>query len=121
MLSYVPGIGVNLFSIGKATDRGITAIFEKDSVRMYRGTNLELIGTRSEKDLYQLNLLAVSPESSATSSSSQTVPVYQTTQSILNRVKAVSLERVKDNRSQPVAVVVQPKLVKLCIQIFVAQ
>ena len=26
---YVPGIGVNLFSIGKATDRGITAIFEK--------------------------------------------------------------------------------------------
>ncbi len=27
---YVPGIDVNLFSIGKATDRGIKAIFEKE-------------------------------------------------------------------------------------------
>ena len=37
---YVPGIGVNLFSIGKATDRGITAIFEKQCVKMYRVTTL---------------------------------------------------------------------------------
>jgi hypothetical protein len=65
---------VNLFSIGKATDREISAIFKKDSVRMYRVINLELIGTRSKNDLYQLNMLAVSPESLDTSSSSQTVP-----------------------------------------------
>jgi hypothetical protein len=71
---YVPSIDVNLFSIGKATDREISAIFKKDSVRMYRVINLELIGTRSKNDLYQLNMLAVSPESLDTSSSSQTVP-----------------------------------------------
>jgi hypothetical protein len=71
---YVPSIDVNLFSIGKATDRGISAILKKDSVRMYRVINLELIGTRSKNDLYQLNMLAVSPESLDTSSSSQTEP-----------------------------------------------
>lgn len=71
---YVPGIGVNLFSIGKATDCGITAVFEKQSVKMYRGNNLELIGTRADKDLYQLNFKALSPEGSHSKTASSTVP-----------------------------------------------
>ena len=49
---YVPGIGVNLFSIGKATHHVVAAILEKDTVHMYRENNLELIGTRTEADLY---------------------------------------------------------------------
>lgn len=56
---YVPSIGVNLFSIGKAADRGIKAVFEKEFVLMYRGNILELIGTRAERDLYLFNMVAV--------------------------------------------------------------
>lgn len=36
---YVPSIGVYLFSISKATDRGITVVFKKESVHMYRGVS----------------------------------------------------------------------------------
>lgn len=63
---YVPGIGVNLFSIGKATDHGIKSKFEKESVLLYRKDTLELVGTRSEKDLYLLNLVAVPSVSQGT-------------------------------------------------------
>lgn len=33
---YVPGIGVNLFSVGNAADGGAQAIFLQDLVRFYR-------------------------------------------------------------------------------------
>lgn len=61
---YVPVIVVNPFSIGKATDRGITAVFKKESAHLYRGEKLELVGRRAEKDLYQLNFQAVPPTTS---------------------------------------------------------
>ena len=63
---YVPEIGVNLFSIGKATDLGIKAVFEKKSVLLYRGDSLELVGTRTAKDLYLLNFVAIPSNASGT-------------------------------------------------------
>ncbi len=56
---YVPGLGANLFSIGAATDLGLTAIFCQGNVHLYRNNQLELVGARQNNNLYLMDFVAV--------------------------------------------------------------
>jgi len=56
---YVPSLGANLFSIGAATDLGLTAIFCQGNVHLYRNNQLELVGARQHNNLYLMDFVAV--------------------------------------------------------------
>ncbi len=58
---YVPHLGVNLFSIGAAADRGFNFVFNKTKVELFRNNKLVADGTRVGQKLYLLNIEAVPP------------------------------------------------------------
>lgn len=58
---YVPNLGANLFSIGAATELGVTAVFSKTQVKLTRGEKLIATGTRAGKNLYHLDIRPIRP------------------------------------------------------------
>lgn len=61
---HVPGLEVNLFSVGAAADKGLQIIFSTDSAHVMSGEKLIATGTRIDKALYVLNISTVFPETS---------------------------------------------------------
>lgn len=55
---YVPGLGINLFSIGTVTAAGVQVIFDDNRVSFSRDGSVHLEGQRAGKTLYHLNLTA---------------------------------------------------------------
>lgn len=53
---YVPGLGINLFSISAATEKGVKAVFSDNMVTFYRNDNLEITGQRANEKLYYLDI-----------------------------------------------------------------
>ena len=55
---YVPNLGVNLFSIGAATQHGVTATFQDNQVTLSKNGKVVAAGTRSNQKLYRLDIVA---------------------------------------------------------------
>ena len=53
---YVPGIGINLFSIGAATEAGMECTFIGNKCNFYHNKQLILTGERAAKTMYYLNI-----------------------------------------------------------------
>jgi hypothetical protein len=59
---YVPGLGINLYSIGTATDAGIDVLFSNNTVSFSRDGAVIMQGRKSEKEgLYYLDIRAEKP------------------------------------------------------------
>ena len=57
---YVPGLGINLYSIGTATDAGVEVLFINNTVSFSRDGTTIMEGRRSRKEaLYYLDIKAV--------------------------------------------------------------
>lgn len=56
---YVPGLGINLYSIGTATDAGVEVLFSNNTVSFSRDETVIMKGRRSKKEaLYYLDIQA---------------------------------------------------------------
>jgi hypothetical protein len=56
---YVPGLGINLYSIGSGTDIGLKVVFDDDTVSFSQDDVVIMEGKREgKKTLYQLNIQA---------------------------------------------------------------
>jgi uncharacterized metal-binding protein YceD (DUF177 family) len=56
---YVPGLGINLYSIGFATDAGVEVLFSNNTVSFSRDGEVIMEGRRSGKEaLYHLDIQA---------------------------------------------------------------
>jgi hypothetical protein len=56
---YVPGLGINLYSIGTATDAGVEVLFSNNTVSFSRDGEVIMEGRRSGKEaLYHLDIQA---------------------------------------------------------------
>lgn len=58
---YVPNLGANLFSIGVATQRGVTATFQDDRVTLSKNGKNVASGTRSGEKLYRMDFVVSEP------------------------------------------------------------
>jgi hypothetical protein len=59
---FVPDLGMTLFSIGEATDRGMKAIFDKAGVIITKGEKFVATGDRINKNPYRINILSLQDE-----------------------------------------------------------
>ena len=107
----VPGLGMNLFSISAATEKGVEAIFFEDKVQFFRNGNLEMEGQRASEKLYYLDVMVKIQQeiSSAAISRSQSISIWHQRlghtnhRTILNMVnkKAVLGLNLDGNKSTP--------------------
>lgn len=59
---FVPDLGMTLFSIGEATDRGMKATFDNASVIITKGEKTVATGVRINKHLYRMNIQSLQDE-----------------------------------------------------------
>ena len=78
---YVPGLKMNLISVGTAADNGVISTFKKDKALLTRDNLIIAIGRRVGRELYLLDIEAVSPRSQASLSASDT-PLFSTPYSL---------------------------------------
>ncbi len=57
---YVPGLNTNLISVGAAADHGIISTFKKKKAFLTRNNQIIAVGRRTGKDLYLLDIEAIS-------------------------------------------------------------
>ena len=58
---YVPGLGVNLLSIGSVADHGHAVVFKDSEVTVNLGNDVQMTGSRVGKSLYRLNISPRAP------------------------------------------------------------
>ena len=59
---FVPDLGMALFSIGEATDRGMKATFDNTGVTITKGEKTVATGVRINKHLYRINIQSLQDE-----------------------------------------------------------
>ena len=63
---FVPHLGINLFSIGAAADKGIVSIFDRQTVRFEKAGKTVASGTRANRKLYELEVFSPPPNTTST-------------------------------------------------------